>query len=753
MKRIALAMVLLLVGAVVIYVAGARQGWFGTPPGPGAITGEPLPRTTVLNRQTARAEAGAAVQATGTRHVMFGDFHVHTTYSTDAFLWSLPMAGGRGVHPIGDACDFARYCSGLDFWGITDHAAASTPRRWNETKESLRQCQALAGDPEQPDLVSFLGFEWTQVGRLPTEHYGHKNVLFRDLDDDRVARRPIAAAGLTTEVLRTEMDAFPPALILTERGEIGRYLDFNAFLDEVRSVPACDPDTPSADLPPDCFESAATPGELVARLEDQGLDPLIIPHGTSWGFYTPPGTTFDKQLRADMRPDAFNVVEIYSGHGNSEEYRPWRAVTNDSSSGTLVGVCPEPSEGYEPSCWRAGEIIAERCANEGLPAETCDQRAADARHAYANMGVVGHLAVTGESAEDWLDAGQCTDCFLPPFNHRPGTSVQYGLAISNFDEDQPARFTWGFIASSDNHRARPGTGYKPVDRKVMTEANGPVNTTWAQRVYGESQSPEAQARFIDRDTLSNMAGFQLTELERQSSFWLTGGLAAVHAATPDRDGIWDAFQRREVYGTSGPKILLWFDLVDADQRYPMGSVLAADALDDGITPTFEIRAVGAFKQKPGCPDFVHAGLDADRIENLCSGECDHPSDERHPITRIEVVRIRRQANPDEAVETLIDDPWTVIECDGDPAGCVARVSDDDFAEAPRDVLYYARAIQAATPTINADNLRCEYDAEGNCVRVNPCYGDFRTDEADNCTAPAEHRAWSSPIYLNPRDAG
>uniref|UniRef100_UPI0032B28C50 hypothetical protein n=1 Tax=uncultured Abyssibacter sp. TaxID=2320202 RepID=UPI0032B28C50 len=198
MKRIALAMVLLLVGAVVIYVAGARQGWFGTPPGPGAITGEPLPRATVLNRQTARAEAGAAVQATGTKHVMFGDFHVHTTYSTDAFLWSLPMAGGRGVHPIGDACDFARYCSGLDFWGITDHAAASTPRRWNETKESLRQCQALAGDPEQPDLVSFLGFEWTQVGRLPTEHYGHKNVLFRDLDDDRVARRPIAAAGLTT---------------------------------------------------------------------------------------------------------------------------------------------------------------------------------------------------------------------------------------------------------------------------------------------------------------------------------------------------------------------------------------------------------------------------------------------------------------------------------------------------------------------------------------------------------------------------
>ena len=44
-------------------------------------------------------------------------------------------------------------------------------------------------------------------------------------------------------------------------------------------------------------------------------------------------------------------------------------------------------------------------------------------------------------------------------------SIQYGLAISNFDNpENPTRFNWGFISASDNHRARPGTGYKPAQR-------------------------------------------------------------------------------------------------------------------------------------------------------------------------------------------------------------------------------------------------------------------------------------------------
>ena len=54
--------------------------------------------------------------------------------------------------------------------------------------------------------------------------------------------------------------------------------------------------------------------------------------------------------------------------------------------------------------------------------------------------------------------------------------------------------------------------------------------------------------------------------------------------------------------------------------------------------------------------------------------------------------------------------------------------------------------------INADPLKCERDANGKCVKVHLCYGDYRSGASD-CTAPAEPRAWSSPIYLDYQAGG
>src|SRR4029077_10487626 len=142
-----------------------------------------------------------------------------------------------------------------------------------------------------------------------------------------------------------------------------------------------------------------------------------------------------------------------------------------------------------------------------------------------------------------------------------------------------------------------------------------------------------------------------------------------------------------------------------------------------------------------CPEWSERALGAQRLDYLCRGECYNPTDERIGISRIEIVRLRPQARPREPVGGLIEDPWRRIDCAPDPAGCVAEVEDPDFIAAGRDTLYYARAIQQPTPAVNAGGLRCRFDANGNCVEVHPCWGDYRTPYADDCLAPNEERAW------------
>jgi hypothetical protein len=747
--RIALALAVLFGIALVVIWPGP-----GEHQGPGEIAAPRLPDAVVAARARAQAEARrgrGSVLRPAEKQILFGDFHVHTTFSTDAFFRSLPFVAGEGLHPPADACDFARICSQLDFWSINDHAEAITPERWSETQESIRQCNAVAGSEESPDVVAFLGWEWTQVGRTPEDHYGHKNVVLREVDEASVPTRPISASGGPVGAIMRlgfpfRLRAGIPLLDWSERQ---RYYDFWRFLDEVRDTPECPEGVGVRELPEDCLESAETPDVLYDKLAQWGHDSIVIPHGNTWGFYTPPGSSWDKQLVGPMHdPERQTLIEVYSGHGNSEEYREFHAI-DDGPDGEPL--CPDPTPAYEPCCWRAGEIIRERCGEE-LSSEECDERASDARQAYARLGQLGHLTVPGADAVDWKGCGQCRDCFNPAFNYRPGGSAQYALAISNFDDAaKPRRFEFGFIASSDNHSARPGTGYKEYARREMTEATGARDEAWRGRMTpAEPPSPEARdvdPAELDPGRATNQANvLRIAETERQASFFMTGGLVAVHAAGRGRDGIWDALERREVYGTSGDRILLWFDLLNApDGVLPMGSSAAL-----AWSPRFRVRAVGAFEQLPGCPEFAHSALPAERLERLCRGECYNPGERRRRITRVEVVRIRPQLRPDEPVSELVDDPWQTFPCAAGAAGCVVEFEDPDFDGAGREVVYYVRAIQEPTPAVNAANLRCTLDESGNCVDVDPCYGDYRTDFDDACLAMNEERAWSSPIRVRPR---
>jgi hypothetical protein len=734
---------------LLVYLAGAVLGLYGREQGAGEVTRAPIPAEVVAARAAAQAELAQASGAGARKQVLFGDLHVHTTFSTDAFLWSLPAMSGEGAHPLADACDFARYCSALDFWSINDHSEALTPRKWQETKESIRQCNAVGGDAAAPDVMAFLGWEWTQIGRTADEHWGHKNVVLRETEDSRVPARPINSGGFTRQVMAGIPLSARLLPALFDFGNRQNYYDWDRFAREVAATTPCAEGVHVKELPADCVESAETPGELFEKLAQWDVESLVIPHGTTWGIYTPPDASWQKQLTsAQHDPERQTLIEIFSGHGNSEEHRDWQPVLRGEQGVT----CPPPRDDYEPSCWRAGEIIRARCLEAGLAPDECEARAARARQHYADAGLRGRAAIPGERAEDWLDAGQCRDCFLPAFNYRPANSVQAITALTNFDEpDGPRRFRFGFIASSDVHSGRPGTGYKEFARTSMADQSGPADQRGYDFVNPRRGEPAPESRPVDLVVTSGLNAFQNSEFERQNSFWLTGGLVAVHADARSRDGVWNALARKEVYGTSGDRILLWFDLLNppgGGGPAPMGSELTMSE-----APRFEVRALGAFRQQPGCPEYSLKALSPERIASLCRRECHNPSDQRKRITRIEVVRIRPQAVPGEPLAALIEDPWRRFECADEGAGCRVEFEDPEHATAGRDAVYYARAIEEPSLAVNANNLRCEYDEQGRCVRVRPCWGDFRTPESDECLDTNEERAWSSPIYLDWPRAG
>jgi hypothetical protein len=740
-----------LLGAAAL-LAGLACGGSDQPAGRIAGPGRPPEQVAAKARAQRSVQRALAAESHATaqspKTILFGDLHVHTSYSIDAFLYSLPLFGGEGVHPPADACDFARYCSDLDFFSLNDHAEGLTPERWQRSIESLRACDARAGDASSPDLVAFLGWEWTQTGTTPETHFGHKNVIVPELAPDRIPARPISA--LADDVMDRARFLWL-ARLAEAAASLGAdpYADFLWWIRRLSQVPFCPRDVDTRALPPDCHENAPTPERLLAKLAQWGGESLVIPHGLTWGIHAPPGARLDPMLEpARLDPGRERLLEVFSGHGAGERYG---AAAARADADALAGICTPPSDALLPCCWRAGEIVRERCGD--LPGAECEARVVEARRLALEAGRRPHWVLPDTTPADWLDCDQTRGAFKPTLGSRPRMSAQYGLARAHFDPADPAappaRLRFGLIASSDSHTARAGSGYKQVRRKGMSDARGLASERserWlAPFVAGASEDP---TRAVPSPP-AEMGFRALFDAERSSSFLYPGGLVAVHARGRDRRSIWQALERREVYGTSGPRILLWFDLINGpDGPLPMGSEVALAA-----TPAFEVRAVGSFVQEPGCPEASHTALGEERLARLCLGECHHPGDERIPIEAIEVVRIRPQTRPDEPIEDLIDDPWVRIRCPRDPAGCVVRFADPAFARGGRDSVYYVRALQVETPAINGATARVELDAEGRAVSARPCYGGYRTDASDDCLAPVRERAWSSPIFVDHRGEG
>ena len=106
---------------------------------------------------------------------------------------------------------------------------------WEDTIKSIRNCDAVSND-DQKDLIAFAGWEWTQMAATPETHYGHKNVILRDLDN--LPEKPIGA-GLTGLDLMIKHYAAPLLPLIVDFPPEQIDLDFLKYRSTTYSEPFC----------------------------------------------------------------------------------------------------------------------------------------------------------------------------------------------------------------------------------------------------------------------------------------------------------------------------------------------------------------------------------------------------------------------------------------------------------------------------------------------------------------------------------
>ena len=269
-------------------------------------------------------------------------------------------------------------------------------------------------------------------------------------------------------------------------------------------------------------------------------------------------------------------------------------------------------------------------------------------------------------------------------------------------------FKYGFIGDTDTHNAAASHEEFNFTGKFAFENNA------RERLTGVPGAPAGQVQQI-----------------REFS---SGGLAGVWAPQNTREAIWDAMQRKETFGTSGPMMKVRFfgsfdyaadDVNKPDfvkrayaRGVPMGGDLKPGA---GQAPTFLVAAL----KDPGSGNL-------DRIQ-IVKGWLDAAGQQHEKIYDVAWSGDRKTGADGKlpAVGNTVDVKTATYTNDIGAAQLAAGWTDPDFRPGER-AFYYARVLEIPTPRWNT------YDAA-------------RLNMPPLTTVPAviQERAWSSPIWYAP----
>ena len=616
------------------------------------------------------------------RQVFFGDLHVHTARSMDAFTGetrttpdeAYRFARGEevGLPPLdadGRGTRRVRLERPLDFAAVTDHAEyfgeldlCTTP---GSPVYATPNCTGFRGDPNDADSL------------------------------DRIVMRMAALLGQDPRRVAQNVDVPRPAAVCGEDGSLcagaaGRvWLEMQEAAERHQErAPGCGFTTFVAyewtltpnmtkihrnvifrgrEVPPLPITSIEepTPQGLWRRLRAEcleagtGCDALAIPHNPNLsnghmfaveypGAETPEAQAEQARLRARMEP----LVEIMQVKGDSE--------CRNGMSG--VAVAPDELCDFEKWRWAGAEDCGDGTGEGALGGRGCVSR----------LDFVRNVLVEGLREADRIGVNP---------------------------------YKLGIIASTDTHNGTPGD----VEEYSFDGAAGLRDSTIAKRLE------QAVAIVAVPDVVKN-----------------PGGLVAVWAEENSREALFEALRRRETYGTSGPRLRVrlfggWGyaeELCDAPDLaargyaggVPMGSDLPPRP-GDGAAPVFAVWAL----RDPGTAE-QPGGL----------------------LQRIQIVKgwVGDDGLLHEVVHEVAGDPANGASVD--PESCAPRGPgadslcavwrDPDF-DPQRRAVYYARVLE---------NPSCRYSAR-QCLGLPPDSRPASCDDAA-LPKTVQERAWTSPIW-------
>lgn len=606
----------------------------------------------------------------------FGDLHVHTSVSNDAFAFGVRVTpngaysyafGEEVALPLNDQSNVrkVRIDRPLDFAAVTDHAEFLGEQQLcldsqSEAYDSDFCVTFRKGEGRAPELVKRIVAPFSWRDREVCGSDGEKCAV----QAEALWQQNIAAAEQWND---NSEDCERTTFVAYE------YSSFRLGSNLHRNVIFRNAIVPRR---PISYLDAIREWDLWRILKERcidngsGCDALAIPHNSNIsngrmfsvdyaGAYTQAAQAARAKLRIEIEP----IIEIMQHKGDSE-------CRNGISS--VLG-------GTDELCnFEKFENLAFRTKTGSKEGESC--------YDGPLQDYVPHMGPNCVSARSY---------------------TRYALADGLEEENRIGvnPFKFGFSASTDTHNGMAGG---------VQEANYPGH-------LGTGDDSAAKRTQYNNKVAGNASNNP-------------GGLIGIWAEQNTRDSLFDGMQKKEVFGTSGPRIKpRFFAGYDLPENLCSDPEMIAAAYHQGVPMGADLPAAESPEAAPSFLVLAQADVGSKQFPGV-------------PLQRLQIIKVWKD-NSGNYQQRIYDvagsaDNGATVDLNtcapqGEGYGQLCSVWRDSEFDANQSAAYYMRAVE---------NPSCRYSSH-QCLQLSE--GE-RSESCDNDDLPKtiQERAWSSPIWYN-----